>query len=107
MTKRGRTAARGNSMATRTLRLRYHCVTVNAGTAGCPAALALKDVRILSEAAPTLPLAECTMPEDCRCTYRHHDDRRAGPRRADDRHERSEPWRDDERRRSVGRRATD
>jgi len=94
-------------MATRTPRLRYHCVTVNAGTAACPAALALKDVRILSADAPRLPMTECTMPTDCRCTYRHHDDRRAGPRRALDRNERPEPWRGGERRRSVGRRATD
>jgi len=94
-------------MATRTPRLRYHCVTVNAGTAACPAALDLKDVRILSADAPRLPMAECTMPADCRCTYRHHDDRRAGPRRALDRNERPEPWRGGERRRSVGRRATD
>jgi len=82
-------------------------VTVNAGTASCPAALALKDVRILSEEAPRLPLAECTMPDDCHCTYRHHDDRRASPRRSRDRNERSEPWPGGERRRSVGRRATD
>ena len=94
-------------MATRTPRLRYHCVTVNAGTAACPVALDLKDVRILSADAPRLPMAECTMPADCRCTYRHHDDRRSGPRRALDRNERSEPWRGGERRRSVGRRATD
>jgi hypothetical protein len=94
-------------MALRTPRLRYHCVTVNAGAKPCTAALSLKDIRILSGDAPRLPLAECTMPDDCRCTYRHHDDRRAGPRRARDRKERNDPWRGGERRRSVGRRATD
>lgn len=95
-------------MAPRTTpRLRYHCVTVNAVGSACPAAVALKDVRILSADAPRLPLADCTMPANCRCIYRHHDDRRAGPRRALDRNERPDPWRDAERRRSVGRRATD
>ncbi len=94
-------------MASKTPGLRYHCVTVNAGKHACPAAGALKDVRLLSAEAPRLPLPDCAMPADCRCTYRHHDDRRAGPRRARDRNERPEPWPSSDRRRSIGRRATD
>ena len=31
-----------------------------------------------------LPLPGCTRPDTCQCTYNHHDDRRAGIRRADD-----------------------
>jgi hypothetical protein len=94
-------------MATRTPGLQYHCVTVNSGTHACAAAEALRGIRLLSAEAPRLPLAECSMPDDCRCTYRHHDDRRTGPRRARDRNERPEPWPSTDRRRSIGRRATD
>jgi hypothetical protein len=94
-------------MATKTPGLRYHCVTVNSGTHACPAAAALQGVRLLSAEAPRLPLPDCSMPDDCRCTYRHHDDRRTGPRRARDRNERPEPWPSTDRRRSIGRRSTD
>jgi len=94
-------------MASKTPGLRYHCVTVNTGKHACPAAVALKGVRLLSADAPRLPLPDCTLSDDCRCTFRHHDDRRAGPRRARDRNERPEPWASSDRRRSIGRRATD
>ena len=94
-------------MATKMHGLRYHCVTVNAGVQACPAAEVLQGVRLLSAEAPRLPLSACTMPAACRCTYRHHDDRRSGPRRARDRNERPEPWPSTDRRRSIGRRATD
>ena len=51
-------------------------------------------------------LADSTMPEYCRCTYKHHKDRRVGPRRANDRGElRTTPI--GERRIGRGRRATD
>ena len=40
--------------------------------------------RWLSREAPQLPLPGCTRPDTCRCTYQHHEDRRAGGRRAED-----------------------
>lgn len=94
-------------MLAKSLRLRYHCVTINAGKHGCDAAKALKDVRMLSAQAPRLPLAQCSSPDTCPCTYRHYDDRRAGPRRARERGDMPDPWSRTNRRRSIGRRETD
>lgn len=94
-------------MPTRTPRLRYHCVSVNSGGSGCPAAEALRGIRLLSAEAPRLPLPDCTQPERCRCTFKHFDDRRVGPRRRRERNELADPWSATERRRSVGRRSTD
>jgi hypothetical protein len=94
-------------MAAGTPKLRYHCVSIVAGTNGCAAALELRGVRVLSAEAPRLPLPGCEHAESCNCTYRHHDDRRAGPRRADERGTLADPWALTERRRRGGRRATD
>lgn len=63
-------------------RLRFHAVSVLAGSHACPAAHALKDVRLLSLGAPRLPLADCDHPAACDCKFHHYDDRRSGPRRA-------------------------
>lgn len=68
-------------------RLRYHAVSVIAGAHACPAARALKDVRLLSLAAPRLPLADCETPASCECKFQHHSDRRTGPRRTTERNE--------------------
>lgn len=94
-------------MAARTPRLRYHCVSVVAGSGACEAAKQLKGVRVLSAQAPLLPLANCASPATCKCTYRHYDDRRAGPRRARELGELPNPWSSTDRRRSIGRRETD
>jgi hypothetical protein len=94
-------------MAARTPRLRYHAVSVVPGSKACGAVKLLHDVRVLSADAPRLPLANCDCPGTCRCTYRHHDDRRAGPRRARESGHLAGPWAMTERRRSVGRRETD
>jgi hypothetical protein len=94
-------------MPAATPKLRYHCVSVVAGIDACAAARALAGARLLSAEAPRLPLAGCTMPDACRCTYVHHDDRRAGPRRASERGGLADPWSLTERRREGGRRATD
>ncbi len=84
-------------------RLKYHCVAVIGGVRACAAAKALKDQRLLSaDAPPRLPLATCDMPGDCRCTYRHFDDRRSGPRRADERGTRPTPWTSNTDRRRKG-----
>jgi len=72
-------------MAAVTPRLRYHCVSVVPGKMSCAAALAIHGQRLLSPEAPRLPLGNCETPGECNCTYQHHDDRRAGPRRARER----------------------
>jgi hypothetical protein len=94
-------------MADRSPQLRYHCVSVAAGLHACSAAKSVAGMRMLSTAAPRLPLADCDSPATCRCTYHHHDDRRAGSRRAAERGELADPWAYTNRRRSGGRRATD
>jgi hypothetical protein len=84
----------------------WHAVTIVTPGHACDAANALKGQRFLSRKAPRLPLETCPSPEFCRCTYRHHADRRTGPRRASDRGElRTVPI--GERRSNRGRRATD
>ena len=86
-------------------RLRYHCVEVIAGDQACDAAKSLKGVRLLSADAPLLPLKTCEA-DECRCIYRHFDDRRQGPRR--EQHMRvATPSVDLDRRKRRGRRATD
>jgi hypothetical protein len=82
-------------------------VSVVGGPNACAAAKQLKNVRVLSAEAPRLPLANCDCPEACACTYRHYDDRRAGPRRARELGELGNPWSMTDRRRSIGRRETD
>jgi hypothetical protein len=62
-------------------RLRYQCVEVIAPGGACDAARTLKNLRLLSVDAPRLPLDACDRPADCRCVYKHFDDRRQGPRR--------------------------
>ena len=94
-------------MAPKGPRLRYHAVSVVCGPNACAAARQLGNARVLSPEAPRLPLANCDCPGECQCTYRHHDDRRAGPRRAKERGELAGPWAVTERRRWGGRRATD
>ncbi len=63
---------------------RWHAVSVKPGQAICESAAAAKNRRWLSREAPVLPLPGCTMPDHCRCTYQHHEDRRVGGRRAED-----------------------
>lgn len=94
-------------MAAKIPRLRYHEVSVVGGPNACAAAKQLKNVRVLSAEAPRLPLAACDCPATCACTYRHHDDRRAGPRRAKERGQLGRTWAMTDRRRSIGRRETD
>lgn len=94
-------------MTTRKPALRYHSVSIQSAGYSCPAAEALRGIRLLSADAPRLPLPDCTEPDRCPCTYKHFDDRRVGPRRARERGERPDPWSTKERRISVGRRATD
>jgi len=63
---------------------RWHAVSVKPCPGSCPTATSGRDQRWLSREAPQLPLPGCTRPDTCRCTYQHHEDRRAGGRRAED-----------------------
>jgi hypothetical protein len=85
----------------------WNAVSIVCTSASCAAAQALKGRRFLSAAAPRLPLSDCTSADACRCVYRKHPDRRAGPRREAEISalRRSSP--NPERRRSRGRRSTD
>jgi hypothetical protein len=61
----------------------WHAVGIVAGHMACMAARNCKGLRFLSKEAPRLPLPECVML--CECKYRHYDDRRGQPRRAEER----------------------
>jgi len=63
---------------------KWHAVTVVLHPASCAAAALCRNTRYLANEAPRLPLPQCPHPEDCPCTFRHYEDRRAGPRRNDD-----------------------
>jgi hypothetical protein len=63
----------------------WHAVSVVGGAMACEGAVNLRAKRFFPVDAPRLPIAECTWPARCGCTYRHHSDRRATPRRASDR----------------------
>jgi hypothetical protein len=88
-------------------RLKYHCVEVVAPSSGCDAARTLKRVRLLSAEAPRLPLPTCDHPADCKCVYRHFDDRRQGPRREDESGSFPRRYAGQERRKRRGRRESD
>jgi len=62
----------------------WHAVTIVAKSGSCEAARAARNTRYLSAEAPRLPLAACSKPEACSCSYKHYADRRAETRRADD-----------------------
>jgi hypothetical protein len=63
---------------------RWHAVTVVLHESSCAAAALCRNTRYLAGEAPRLPLADCPHPNDCHCTFRHHEDRRGGPRRSAD-----------------------
>ena len=69
------------STGSRTPRLRFHAVTVVPGARACAQAESVRGLRLLSAEAPRLPMAGCDRPGDCECRFKHHDDRRVGPRR--------------------------
>ena len=85
----------------------WHAISVVASVRACPAARALRGIRFLSAQAPGLPLKDCVHGSTCICTYKHHKDRRAGPRRAWERSGFNRAIPVVERRVSPGRRASD
>ena len=54
----------------------YHAVSIVVTSRACAAAKELEGRRFLSNAAPSLPLAECDV-ADCKCRYKHYADRRS------------------------------
>jgi hypothetical protein len=82
---------------------RWHAVSVKPGPRACTVADAGQDRRWLSREAPALPLPGCTSPDTCRCTYRHHEDRRDGEgRRAQEKNAFSRPAKVSTERRKLG-----
>ncbi len=62
----------------------WHAVSILSTDDGCEAVRSLRRVRFLSREAPRLPLPPCANPAGCQCAYKHHADRRAGPRRKEE-----------------------
>ena len=57
----------------------YRAVTIQYGSSCCRSAAAIHEKRFLSGNAPALPLANCTSPGLCQCSYRVLHDRREDP----------------------------
>ncbi len=61
----------------------FHAVSVIArNTIKCAAVAMIEKKTFLSADAPRLPLEGCDSKPTCQCVYKHHEDRRMGPRRA-------------------------
>jgi hypothetical protein len=67
-TRRERSATRAN---------KYHAVSIEPCADACDAVDALGGKRFLSAEAMPLPLSTCDAVQ-CKCTYKHHTDRRKG-----------------------------
>jgi hypothetical protein len=83
-------------------------VTIVARSSSCPAVATCGERRLLPGEAPRLPLPQCDRAASCRCIFKHHADRRAGPRREEEANsmmKKAKPTAN--RRTSRGRRATD
>jgi hypothetical protein len=63
---------------------RWHAVVIRPKGSSCEAVQACRSARFLSAEAPRLPLSQCTASDTCRCVYSHYVDRRANPRRGDE-----------------------
>lgn len=61
----------------------YHAVSIVLGAHPCATVRHFAGRRFLSRQAPPLPLPTCDA-DRCECRFRHHKDRRAGPRRRSD-----------------------
>lgn len=85
---------------------RFHAVSIIPGDSACAAAHRFTGKRFLSAHAPRLPLPMCDAPH-CSCHYKHHKDRRAGPRRRSEVGMMVASYNGSERRRTRGRRAED
>jgi len=63
----------------------WHAVAIKPKGQCCDAVQAHRHARFLPSDAPRLPLEECNTSDTCTCVYKHHADRRAQPRRQDER----------------------
>lgn len=84
----------------------YHAVSVLPGSGACAAAYRFSGQRYLSRQAPRLPLPSCDA-KTCACRFKHHKDRRGGPRRNSDVGMVTSSYSGKERRGPRGRRADD
>jgi len=84
-------------------------VTVTSPLKCCDAIKVLHGKRILADQAPMLPLPTCSMPDQCRCKFQKHTDRRDDEegRRFRFGQERDAWYAGSQRRKSRGRRGTD
>ena len=55
----------------------FHAVSIVFESDACASAKEMAGRRFLASAAPRLPLQECNALE-CKCKFKHHDDRRSG-----------------------------
>lgn len=84
----------------------YHAVSIVPGLESCAASHRFTRMRFLSRQAPKLPLPTCDAAR-CTCRFKHHKDRRAGPRRRSEQGMMQGQWQGAEKRRTGGRRADD
>lgn len=84
----------------------YHAVSILPGLDSCSASHRFAGQRFLSRQAPKLPLPTCDAAH-CTCRFKHHKDRRAGPRRRAEIGLMQGHWQGAEKRRVGGRRADD
>ena len=81
--------------------VRFHAVSIKFASTACDAAKALEDQRFLSNAAPRIPLPECTVRE-CECRFIHYEDRRGeDDRKRPDRQSLSDDSGEDEKERRL------
>lgn len=85
----------------------FQAVAIFPGASACEQARELADVRLFAKDAPTLPLPECTAPQQCECRFLKYKDRRAGERRSFDFRVAGRDYRGEERRRLQSRRRDD
>ena len=79
-----RTRRRSKPVSPPTNRRSYRAVSVYSRSACCAASKRLKNEKFLAAYAPILPLGGCSQPNQCRCRYRHYEDRRQEMRRDSD-----------------------
>jgi hypothetical protein len=84
----------------------FHAVSIVPGEHACAAAYRFTGHKFLSRQAPKLPLPTCDA-FHCTCRFKHHKDRRSGPRRRSDIGLMSGHYPGNERRQSGGRRESD
>jgi hypothetical protein len=88
---------------------KYPAVTIAMPAKRCEVVSTLAGQRILALKAPRLPMADCTMPDQCRCRFQKYADRREDEqgRRFRFSQERGAGQTNGQRRTSRGRRSAD